>query len=98
MAKDGLCVCVSVCLCVCVSLQGLQGSTLCAKIILFILIMFLRLRIIIVLLLIIITIKESRAGGARVSRPPCNRVPEGVGKRVGGREKDVGTRAACAFP
>ena len=28
-----LCVCVSVCLCVCVSLQGLQGSTLCAKII-----------------------------------------------------------------
>ena len=62
MAKDGLCVCVSVCLCVCVSLQGLEGSTLCAKIILFILIMFLRLRIIIVLLLIIITIKKAAPG------------------------------------
>ena len=53
----------------------------------FFFIMFLRLRIIIVLLLIIITIKKSRAGGARVSQPPCNRVPEEWGRELGGEKK-----------
>ena len=82
-------VCVSVCLCVCVSacLYKAYKALRCVQRLFFFFIMFLRLRIIIVLLLIIITIKKSRAGGARVSRPPCNRVPEEWGRGLGGERK-----------
>ena len=79
-----LCVCVSVCLRV--STRPTRLYVVC-KDYSFFFIIFLRLRIIIVLLLIIITIKKSRAGVARVSRPPCNRVPEEWGRGLRGERK-----------
>ena len=98
VAQDGLCVCVSVCLYFCVSLQGLQGSTLCAKIILFFLLCFFVFALSLFCFLLLLLLKKAAPGERGFRGRLAIWYRRSGGEGWGEREKDVGTRAACTFP